>query len=150
MTHRFARVVTMAALVLGATLAMPLAAEATCKTFKHRAKLESDPFGTDLAYLNLKIRSCYNGRRITKVGALDITPTFTDNAMSTMRFDGVSPRPITEYRAWHGRSKGSYYVKAGGNFHQSLIDPFPDSDRYLWASMRIYGNGDVDKNRHNG
>ena len=130
--------------------ALPVAAEATCKVYKHRAKLESDPFGTDLAYLNIKIRACYNGRRITKVGMLDITPTFTDNAMSTMRFDGVSPRPTAEYRPWHGRSKGSYYVKAGGNFHQSLVDPLPDSDRYLWASMRIYGNGDVDKNRHNG
>jgi hypothetical protein len=150
MTHRPARVVAIAALALLATLAMPLAAEAKCKTYRHRAKLESDPFKTDLAYLNLTIRACYNGRRITKVGSLDITPTFTNNAMGTMRFDGVSPRPTTEYRAWHGRKHGSYYVKAGANFHQSLPGPIPDSDRYLWASMHIFGDGSVHKDRANG
>lgn len=148
MTQRLARVVKMTALALIATLAMPLAAQATCKTYHHRAKLESGIFKTDLAYLNIKIRACYNGRSISKVGALDITPTFTKNAMGTMRFDGVSPRPTTEHQPWHGRKKGSYYVKAGANFHQSLWDPAPDVDKYLWASMRIYGNGSVDKDRH--
>jgi hypothetical protein len=140
----------MAALALFAALALPLAAEAACKTYKHRAKMESDPFGADLAYLNLKVRACYNGRTITKVGALDITPTFTDNAMSTIKFDGVSPIPTTVYRQWRGRKKGSYFVKAGGSFHQSLPGPLPDSDRYLWASMHIFADGTVEKARENG
>jgi hypothetical protein len=150
MIPRLARVATVAGLALLASLALPLAAQAACKTYKHRAKVESDPFKTDLAYLNLKIRVCYNGHRITKAGALDITPTFTNNAMGTMRFDGVTPFPTTEYRTWHGRSKGSYFVKAGGNFHQSLPGPLPDSDRYIWASMQIYGDGSVKKDRANG
>lgn len=150
MTHRLARMATMAALALFTALAMPMAAEAACKIYKHRAKVESDPFGADLAYLNLKLRVCYNGRTITKAGALDITPTFTDNAMSSMKFDGVTPIPTTEYRAWRGRKKGSYYVKAGGNFHQALPGPLPDNDRYVWASLQIYSNGTVEKDRENG
>jgi hypothetical protein len=150
MTHRFVRMAVLAAVALFAALALPMAAEAACKTYKHRAKVESDPFGADLAYLNIKIRACYNGRRITKVGALDITPTFTDNAMSTYRFDGVSPLPTTEYRPWRGHKKGSYYVKAGGNFHGALPGPLPDSDRYVWASMKIFATGAVEKDRHNG
>jgi hypothetical protein len=150
LNKRLARVATMAALALLASLAVPLAADAACKSYKHRAKVESDPFGADLAYLNLKIRVCYNGHKITKVGALDITPTFTNNAMGTMRFDGVSPFPTTEYREWRGHNKGSYFVKAGGNFHQALPGPLPDTDRYIWASMQIYGNGTVHKDRANG
>ena len=91
------RTVAIAALALAATLAVPVAADAACKTYKHRAKMES-LFGTDLAYLNTKVRVCYNGRRITKVGALDITPTFTRNSLGTVKWEGVSPPPLTEYR----------------------------------------------------
>jgi hypothetical protein len=139
----------LAGVALVAALAMPIPAEAACKVYKHRAKLESDPFGTDLAYLNISMRVCYNGRRVTKAGALDITPSFTRNALSTVKFEGVSPEPIREYRAWHGRSKGSIFVKAGGTFTQG-VPKLPSTSRYLWASMQIFGSGEVRKDRQNG
>jgi hypothetical protein len=123
-------------------------ADAACKTYKHRAKIESDPFGTDLAYLNIQIRMCYNGRRITKAGTLHITPSYTNNALGTMEFQGVEPDPIAEYQTWRGRRKGSYYVKAGGNFQQRA-GGITGRSSYIWASMRIYGNGAVRKDRQN-
>jgi|SRR3954447_15639598 hypothetical protein len=146
--HR-GRALAITALALVASLALPLSAEATCKVYKHRAKLESDPFGTDLAYLNIQMRVCYNGRRVTKAGALDITPSFTNNALSTVKFEGVSPVPIREYRAWHGAKHGSIFVKAGGTFTQG-VPKLPSSSRYLWASMQIFGDGGVRKDRQNG
>jgi hypothetical protein len=146
--HR-SRALAIAALALVASLAMPLSAEAACKVYKHRAKLESDPFGTDLAYLNIQMRVCFNGRRITKAGALDITPSFTRNALSTVKFEGVSPAPIREYRGWNHRAHGSIFVKAGGTFAQE-VPGLPASRRYLWASMQIFGNGEVHKDRRNG
>jgi hypothetical protein len=142
------RRIAAAVIALAVSLGGAQAAEASCKTYKHRAKIESDPFGADLAYLNIKIRVCYNGRRITKAGTLDIEPSYTNNAMGTMEFQGVEPDPTAEYRSWHGRKKGSYYVKAGGNFQQRAWGVTGRSS-YIWASMQIYGNGDVRKNRKN-
>jgi hypothetical protein len=129
-------------------LVAPATANATCRTFKHRAKIESSVFKTDLAYLNLSIRVCFNGNRITKAGTLDITPSFTKNAMGTWEWDGMGGDPIHEYRAWHGRAHGSYYVKASGQFDQSAAG-VQGAHAFIWASMRIYGNGHVDKNRKN-
>lgn len=123
-------------------------AEAACKTYRHRAKAES-LLGTDLAYLNISIRVCHNGRRITKAETLDITPSTTKNALGSVEFLGVSPEPIAEYRAWHGRSRGSYYVKAGGSFKQNLV-AWDGKAWYMWASMRITGDGKVTKKRQNG
>ena len=133
---------------MAASLGAASPAVAACKTYKHRAKIESDPFGTDQAYLNIQIRACYNGRRITKAGTLDITPSYTKNALGTYEFEGVSPEPIAEYQAWRGRRRGTYYVKAGGNFQQRAVGVVGRSS-YIWASMRIYGNGHVKKDRQN-
>ncbi len=44
--------------VLMVGLATAPGAVAKCKTFKHRAKLESGVFSTDLAYLNLSQFAC--------------------------------------------------------------------------------------------
>lgn len=127
----------------------PAVADAKCRNYKHRAKVESFPFNGDLAYLNIALRACYNGKRITKAGVLDITPTVTNNSLGTMKFDGPSPEPIREYRAWRGRRKGSFYVKAGGNWTQQAMGIEGQTD-YVWASMRIFGNGKVHKDRKNG
>jgi hypothetical protein len=129
--------------------AAPAVAEASCKTYKHRAKVESDPIGTDLAYLNISLRVCYNGKRITKAGVLDITPSQTANALGTMKFDGPKPDPTREYRTWHGQRKGSFYVKVGGNWTQQAVG-YEGKTSYVWASMRIFGDGRVDKDRQNG
>jgi len=80
---------------------------------------------------------------------LDITPSVTANALGTMKFDGVTPTPISEYRAWRKRKTGSFYVKAGGNWTQQVVG-YEGKTNYVWASMRIFGNGKVDKDRHNG
>lgn len=134
--------------VAAAVLAVPASASATCKTFKHRAKIESSVFKSDLAYLNIAVRACYNGKRVTKVGTLDITPSFTKNAMGTWAFDGMGGDPIHEYRSWHGRSHGSYYVKASGQFDQSAVG-VQGAHAFIWASMQIYGDGHVAKDRKN-
>jgi hypothetical protein len=105
--------------------------------------------GTDLAYLNIALRVCFNGQRVTKAGVLDITPSVTSNALGTMKFDGPTPDPIREYRAWHGRRNGSFYVKVGGNWTQQVVG-IEGKTSYVWASMRIFGNGAVTKDRHNG
>jgi hypothetical protein len=147
--HLRVRVCSALALTGIIAAAAPVVAEATCKTYKHRAKVESDPIGTDLAYLNISMRVCYNGKRITKAGVLDITPAQTANALGTMKFDGPTPDPLREYRTWRGRSKGSFYVKAGGNWTQQAVG-FEGKTSYVWASMRIFGNGSVQKDRQNG
>ncbi len=133
---------------LAATVLAP-AAQAACQTYKHRAKIESQPFGTDLAYLSIALRACYNGRRITKAGSLDITPSYTSNALGSMGFQGVEPEPITEYRVWRGRKKGSYYVKAGGNFVQQAVG-FEGKTTYIWVSMKVLANGVAVLDRKNG
>lgn len=135
--------------LLFACSAMPALAAAKCKTYKHRAKVESDPIGSDLAYLNIRQWVCLNGKRITKVRDLEIEPTFVSIGPWTMRFEGVDPEPIEEYRVWKKRKHGSYYVRAGGNMVQS-IPGLPDKTQYVWVSMRIYGNGNVNRDRKNG
>lgn len=141
---------TLAAVTVAAvaSLAAPSAADAACKTYEHRAKIESDPFGTDLAYLNIKIRACTNGHRVTSAGTLDASPSYTNNAMGSMEFQGFSPEPIKEFRRWRGRSHGQLFVKAGGNFQQRAGGVTGRSS-YIWASMKILGNGRVIKARKN-
>jgi hypothetical protein len=130
--------------------AMPSSAQASCRTFEHRAKMESSVFNTDLAYLNIEERACYSGKRITKVYDLVVSPSFTDNSLGTISFDGLDSTPTEEYRTWHHRRHGSYYVRAGGNFTQSFNVPFvPDAHCHMWASMRILGSGRVIKDRDN-
>ena len=142
-----ATVLALSALVY---MTSPSSADASCRTFKHRAKMESSAFKTDLAYLNIEQRACYSGRRITKVYELKISPSFTNNALGTVSFDGLDSDPIEEYRTWHHRAHGSYYVWAGGSFTQSFNVPFvPDAHCHMWASMRILGDGHVIKDRDN-
>jgi hypothetical protein len=129
--------------------AMPALASARCKTFKHRAKVEGSLFSEDLAYLNIQQWVCFNGKRITKVRDLEIEPQFVNIGDWTMHFNGPSPKPTEEYRVWKKRAHGSYYVRAGGNMVQ-VLPIVPDKTTYVWVSMRIYGNGNVNRDRHNG
>jgi hypothetical protein len=134
--------------VLISCFAMPALASARCKEFKHRAKVESDPFGADLFYLNITQWVCFNGQRITKVRDLEVEPQHVGITGGTMSYRNL--RTTEEYRVWKNRSHGSYYVRASALVTQSFWGPIPSKNQDIWVSMRIYGNGNVNRDRKNG
>lgn len=124
-------------------------ASAGCRTYQHRAKVESGAFKTDLAYLYLRERVCYNGRRITRRGKIRIYSTYTKNSIG-MSFKGVERKDFRFLR-WRGRPRGSWFIFAAGTFEQSFgAGPLSYSTTaHVSVGMRIYGNGDVKKSRKN-
>lgn len=79
------KISAVAIATLVAFCVMPALASAKCKEYKHRAKVESDPSGSDLAYLNIKQWVCFNGKRITKVRDLEIEPQFVRACRTSAR-----------------------------------------------------------------
>lgn len=137
------------ACLIGVVAVAP-AAEARCRTYTHRAKVESFLFKTDLAYLYITRRYCFNGRRITKVGTLRIQPRFTDNSIN-QSWEGLDYPPVSKYMRWNGRRRGSHYSKAAGSFKQEIcLGPCYTAISHVWVAMRVYGNGGVTKTRENG
>jgi len=137
------------AVALGVPAAIPSTAAAACRTYEHRAIVESAVFKTNLAYLYITERMCFNGKRITKVGKLRVRPDFTDNSVNES-FEGLDYAPIREFRSWRGSRRGSHYTKAAGTFKQEIcVGPCYTATSHIWVSMQVYGNGTVKKDRKN-
>jgi hypothetical protein len=144
--RRGLRAISTLAISAAVLAGAPAVAGATCKDVQHRARVESGVFKTDLAYLYLRFRVCYDGKTITKVSRKEIEPSFTNNAVN-MHWDGLTTKPVERYESWHGRKKGAFYLKASGKFSQS-VGPV-GSDFLRWVSMRVTADGHVDKDRSN-
>ena len=111
-----------------------------CKTFGHRAKVESDPFGTDLAYLHLRQRVCFDGHRITDTGRLVAYPEITDDGTaSNWKWAGWTREPVSRFKATRGRSHGSRVLFAAGQFTQRVWKY--TSTAQVWVKIRVYGDG---------
>lgn len=118
-------------------------AKSKCRLFKHRGKVESTIFQTDLAYLNIRKRACYNGKRITAVSKkLKVEPTFTDSNVN-IEWDKLASAPTHRYRRWHGRRKGAHYSRVSGIFKASA-GPV-SSNATVEVSLTVYGNGKTRK-----
>lgn len=140
------RLVLCAAAIVIPLLSAPTA-EAACKTYQHRGKVESTVFATDLAYLYIRKRVCYNGRRVTRVSRrLVVEPKFTDNNVNIEWVDVASP-PTHRYRRWRGRRRGAHYSKVVGTF-KVTAGPF-SSNATVEVWMTVYGDGGVKKGRKN-
>jgi hypothetical protein len=111
-----------------------------CKSFGHRAKVESDPFGTDLAYLHLRQRVCFDGRRITGTGRLVGYPEITDDGTaSNWKWEGWTRPPVSHFKATRGRARGSRVIFAAGQFSQRVWKY--TSTAQVWVKIRVYGDG---------
>jgi hypothetical protein len=151
-TKRLPSPVRLAALAASAILFLALAAAAAahdpvsrrggeiCKSFAHRAKVESDPFGTDLAYLHLRQRVCFDGRRITDTGRLVAYPEVTDDGTaSNWKWAGWTREPVSHFKATRGRPHGSRVLFAAGQFTQRVWKY--TSTAQVWVKIRVYGDG---------
>jgi hypothetical protein len=111
-----------------------------CKTFAHRAKVESDPFGTDLAYLHLRQRVCFDGRRVTGAGRLIAYPEITESGTaSNWKWEGWTREPFSHLKAVGRRSAGSRVLFAAGQFSQRVYKY--TSTAQVWVKIRVYGDG---------
>ena len=111
-----------------------------CKPFAHRAKVESDPFGTDLAYLHLRQRVCFDGHRITGTGRLVGFPEITDDGTaSNWKWEGWTRRPVSHFKTTRGRTRGSRVIFAAGQFSQRVWKY--TSTAQVWVKIRVYGDG---------
>ena len=150
--------VRLAALAAGAILSLALAAATAdaapattgtaderqggeiCKSFRHRAKVESNPFGTDLAYLHLRQRVCFDGHRITGTGRLVAFPEITDDGTaSNWLWEGWTRPPVSHYKTTRGRTRGSRVIFAAGQFSQRVWKY--TSTAQVWVKIRVYGDG---------
>ena len=144
--------VRLAALAASALLCLVLAATSTaspadsrrggviCKPFAHRAEVESDPFGTDLAYVHLRQRVCFDGRRITDTGRLIAFPEITDDGTaSNWKWEGWTRTPVSHFKATKGRPHGSRVLFAAGQFSQRVWKY--TSTAQVWVKIRVYGDG---------
>ena len=144
--------VRLAALAAGAILCLTPASAAAastaderrggvvCKSFGHRAKVESDPFGTDLAYLHLRQRVCFDGHRITDAGRLVAFPEITDDGTaSNWKWEGWTRPPVSHFKATRGRERGSRVLFAAGQFSQRVWKY--TSTAQVWVKIRVYGDG---------
>jgi hypothetical protein len=120
-----------------------------CKVFSHRAKVESDPFGTDLAYVHLRQRVCFDGRRITDTGRLIAFPEITDDGTaSNWQWEGWTRQPSSRYKAVGGRAKGSRVLYAAGQFSQRVWRY--TSTAQVWVKIRVYADGFARRLAQNG
>ena len=111
-----------------------------CKSFGHRAKVESDPFGTDLAYVHLRQRVCFDGRRITDTGRLVAYPEITDDGTaSNWKWEGWTREPVSHFKAVGRRTAGSRVLFAAGQFSQRVYKY--TSTAQVWVKIRVYGDG---------
>lgn len=111
-----------------------------CRSFAHRAKVESDPFGTDVAYLHLRQRVCFDGLRITGVGRLVAFPRIPDaGTMSNWQWEGFTRRPFSRLKPASGRPAGSRVLYAAGQFSQRVYSY--TSTAQVWVKIRVYGDG---------
>ena len=111
-----------------------------CKSFAHRAKVESDPFGTDLAYLHLRQRVCFDGRRITDTGRLVAYPEITeDGTASNWKWGGWTREPFSRFKPVRRRAAGSRVLFAAGQFSQRVYKY--TSTAQVWVKIRVYGDG---------
>lgn len=134
-----------------AALSMPLlsapTADAACRNYQHRAKVESTIFGTDLAYLYIRKRACYNGNRVTRVSRrLEVEPRFTDSNVN-IEWVELASRPKHRYVRWRGRRRGAHYSKAVGTF-KATAGPV-SGNLTVEVAMTVYGDGTVKKRRKN-
>jgi hypothetical protein len=111
-----------------------------CKAFAHRAKVESDPFGTDLAYLRLRQRVCFDGHRVTDTGRLVAYPEITDDGTaSNWKWEGWTREPFSRFKAVGDRPHGSRVLFAAGQFSQRVYKY--TSTAQVWVKIRVYGDG---------
>src|SRR5687768_1229143 len=111
-----------------------------CKSFGHRAKVESDPFGTDLAYVHLRQRVCFDGLRITDTGRLVAFPEITDDGTaSNWKWEGWTRPPVSHFKTTRGRERGSRVLFAAGQFSQRVWKY--TSTAQVWVKIRVYGDG---------
>ena len=91
-----------------------------CRTVSNRAKVESSGFKTDLAYMYVTKRYCWNGRRVTRVSPPDVVPDVTRAG----DFSGVSwaGRTYTRHRYYtkDGRRRGGHFTWVIGKFRQEI------------------------------
>ena len=150
-TWRLPSPVRLAALAASAIVSLALTAPASaqdahlrrgevCKSFAHRAKVESDPFGSDLAYLHLRQRVCFDGHRITGTGRLVAFPEITeDGTTSNWKWEGWTREPVSHFKTTRGRSHGSRVIFAAGQFSQRVWKY--TSTAQVWVKIRVYGDG---------
>ncbi len=137
--NRARRAVLLAAAMAVTLTAVPAAADAKCKVFKARGKVESSVTQTDLYYFTISKRACYDGRRITAVSKkLRIEPDPTDNNVN-IEYVGLAAPPIHRYVKWHGRRKGAHYSRASGIF-KANAGPVA-SEGNVVVALTVYGNG---------
>lgn len=137
--NRARRATFLAAAVALTLTAVPAAADAKCKVYKARGKVESSVFQTDLYYFNISKRACYDGQRITAVSKkLRIEPDPTDGNVN-VEYVRLAAPPIHRYVKWHGRRKGAHYSRASGLF-KANAGPV-SNDGNVVVSLTVYGNG---------
>jgi hypothetical protein len=143
--------VLVAAATAGAAPSSPdsLRGGETCRVFSHRAKVESDPFGTDLAYIHLRQRVCFDGRRITDTGNLVAFPEITDDGTaSNWQWEGWTREPTSRFKAVGGRARGSRVLFAAGQFSQRVWRY--TSTAQVWVKVRVYADGYARRLAQNG
>ena len=124
----------------GAAAPQPQRGGEVCKSFGHRAKVESDPFGTDLAYVHLRQRVCFDGRRITDTGRLVAYPEITrDGTASNWKWGGWTRQPVSHFKAVGDRARASRVLFAAGQFSQRVYRY--TSTAQVWVKIRVYGDG---------
>jgi hypothetical protein len=97
-------------------------------------------FKTDLAYVNIRKRFCYDGERVTSVSRkLQIEPSFKN--IGNVRWSGLASKPTHRYQRWHGRRHGAHYSRAVGLFTSSTA--WADGDQTAEVAILVFGNGQV-------
>jgi hypothetical protein len=119
-----------------------------CRRIGTRAKVESDPFGTDLAYMYVSKRYCYNGHRLTRVSRRPrVYPVITDagNA-SNWEWDGVFYQRHRYYTK-NGHRRGGHFTWVQGKFHQTIFGYTKVAN--VWVKLWAYYNGAARSQRDN-
>ncbi len=126
---------------------MAAQASASCRTVGARAKVESSAFATDLAYMYVSKRFCFNGRRTGGVSRPDITPVITRNGdYSGWEWKGVD-YVRHRYYTKDGRRKGGHFTWVIGKFRQELWSY--KHAVHVWVKLWGYYNGGARTDRKN-
>jgi hypothetical protein len=132
--------------LLGATCADAMASNG-CRTVGARAKVESFAFKTDLAYMYVTKRFCWNGSRVTRVSPPDVTPDVT-KAGDYSGWEWQGP-VYTRHRYYtkDGRPRGGHFTWVIGKFRQQI-----GSYRktvHVWVKLWGYYYGGARTDRRN-
>jgi len=112
----------------------------SCRLFGHKAKVESDPFGTDLAYLHIRQRVCTDGNRVTRVGRLESFAEITySGSSSNWQWEGFTRKPFSRFKAVGAEVQGSRIIYAAGQF-SARFHTYTSSAQ-VWVRMRVFGDG---------